>query len=250
MNVDLHAGQGVDQGNGIRSGRLRRPSHLRDIGDVGAQLHDDRLGGLFLNGGGNIVQTVRLLAEGNGSLLHVGAGNIDLQHVHGRIRKALHHFQIIFHCFAADIDDHLRVILLQKGQIPLHKHINAGVLQADGIEHTAVDLRHSGGGIAGPGHIGHTLCHHSAQAVQIHKLAVFHAGAKGTGCGHDRIFQFDSSKIHRCFHQISTSFASKTGPSVQIRALFTWEWASFFVVLHTQPRQAPTPQAMRSSRDI
>ena len=250
MNVDLHAGQGVDQGNGVRSGRLCRPCHLRDVGDIGAQLHDDRLSGLLLNGGGDIVQAVRLLAEGDGSLLHIRTGDVDLQHVHGCIRKALHHFQIILQHFAADIDDYLRIILLQKGQVPLQEYVDARVLQADGVKHAAVDLRHSGGGIAGPGHVCHTLCHHGAQTVQIHKLAVFHAGSKGAGCGHDRIFQFNSRQIHRCFHQISTSFASKTGPSVQIRALFTWEWASFFVVLHTQPRQAPTPQAMRSSREM
>ena len=44
--------------------------------------------------------------------------------------------------------------------------------------------------------------------------------------------------------------ASKTGPSVQTLVLFTWEWASFLTVGATQPRQAPTPQAIRSSREI
>ena len=166
--------------------------------------------------GRNIVQGIRLLSKGDGALLDVGAGDIDLQHSYcGLFSQLVHDLQVILHGFSADIDDDLR--------IPLHKYIDTGVLEADGVQHAAVYLRHTGCRVPGPGYIGYPLGHHCSQAVQIHKLTVFHTGAKGSGTGHHRIFQCNAGQIHFCIHQISTSFASKTGPSVQMRALCTWE---------------------------
>ena len=65
-----------------------------------------------------------------------------------------------------------------------------------------------------------------------------------------RIFPFHTCNIDFRIHQISTSEARKTGPSLQTRLLCTLLCASFSLLLHTQPRQAPIPQAMRSSREI
>ena len=48
----------------------------------------------------------------------------------------------------------------------------------------------------------------------------------------------------------STSVERKTGPSLHTRLLCTLEWESTSVDWHTQPRQAPIPHAIRSSREM
>ena len=103
MDVYLHARDGVDQGDRVRPGRLRCPGHLGDVGDIGAELHDDGLSGVPFNFPRDIEQGVRFLAEGDRALLDVGAGYVDFQHVCLFIRKPLHHFKIILHAFSADI---------------------------------------------------------------------------------------------------------------------------------------------------
>ena len=249
MNVDFHSGQGVNQGNRVGSRSLRGPCHLRDVGDVGAQLHNNGLSGSLFYLGSDIVKTVRPLSKGNGSLFYVGAGYVDFQHVCLFIRKPLHHFKIILHAFSADIHNNSGVILAKKRKVSFHKNVDSRILQADGVEHTAMGFRYSWRRISRPGDIGHSFGHHCPKPVQVHKIAVFHTGAKGSGGRHHGIFKFNACNCNLCIHQISTSPASKTGPSVQILVLFTWECPSFRVVLHTQPRHAPTPQAILSSRD-
>ena len=75
------------------------------------------------------IQGIRFLSEGNGSLLDIRAGYIDLQHADCRlVPQTFHHVHIIFHGLAADIYDDLRVIFFQERNISLHEHINAGIL--------------------------------------------------------------------------------------------------------------------------
>ena len=51
-------------------------------------------------------------------------------------------------------------------------------------------------------------------------------------------------------HHISTSVLRNTGPSLQIRLLWTRECPSISVDLQTQARHAPIPQAILSSMEI
>ena len=130
------------------------------------------------------------------------------------------YFQIIFRRLAADIYNDLRIILLQEGNIALAEHVDAGVLQTDGVQHAAGHFCDAGRWIAWPWMIGHALGDNSAQAGQIHELTVFHAGTKRSGSCHYRILQLNSSQIYFQIHS-STSFALNTGPSLQTRLLCT-----------------------------
>ena len=172
--------------------------------------------------GSNIVQSICFLSKRNGSFLDIGAGYIDLQHADCRfVSQSLYHIHVILYGLTADVHNDLRIIFFQERNISLHEYVNAGVLQTDGIEHTAVYFCHTRGRVAGPGHIGYTLGHHRTQAVQIYEFFIFHAGAKGSGCCHYGVFESYSCNRCLCIHQISTSSASNTGPSVQILALCT-----------------------------
>ena len=129
MNVNLHAGDGVDQGQCIRACCLCRFRHFRNVCHIGAQLHDDGLFCMFFQFGSNVIQGIRFLSEGNGSFLDIRAGYIDLQHADCRlVSQTFHHVHIILHGLAADIYDDLRVIFFQERNVSLHEHINAGIL--------------------------------------------------------------------------------------------------------------------------
>ena len=78
VNVDLHAGDGVDQGQCIRTCCLCRFRHFRNVCHIGAQLHDDGLLCMFFQFRSNVIQGIRFLSEGNGSFLDIRAGYIDL----------------------------------------------------------------------------------------------------------------------------------------------------------------------------
>ena len=165
MDIDLHAGQGVNQRQRVRAPGLGRPGHLRDIRHIGAQLHDHRLARMALYLPGDGLHRFRILAEGNAAFLHIRAGNIDLHQINRLSGELFHHIHIVRHTFSAHIDNDFCVKLFQERDIPPGKQIKAGVLQANGIEHAAVDLRDARRGIARPRHVCHALCHHRAQPV-------------------------------------------------------------------------------------
>ena len=129
---------------------------------------------------GNGLHRLGILTKGNATLLYIGAGNVDLQKVHRLITQPLHHFHIIFRGLSAHIDHDLCVKLFQIGDIPLHKHVDARVLEPDGIDHASVCLRDPWSRVAGPRHIRDPLGHHRSQKIQIHKLPVLLPRAKGS----------------------------------------------------------------------
>ena len=197
-----------------------------------------------------MLQCFRILSEGNAAFLYIWAGNIDLQQIHRLLRQTLYHLTVIFFTLSADIDDDLRIILLQEGNISFYKYINPRVLQTNGIEHAASGLCDSRCRIARPRHICHTLGHYGTQCSQIIKFTVLSTGSKGSGCSHDWIFKLHTCDGYFCIHYSSTSVLKNTGPSLQTLLLCTWECPSTSFDWQTQARQAPMPQAMRSSMEM
>lgn len=137
MDIELHAGQRIDQAEYIRAACLRRLRHGYDICHVRTQLHDDRLFCLLFHCLCDRLHSLRILTEGDAALFYIRAGNIDLQKIHRFIRQTFDYFQIVFRRLAADIYNDLRIILLQEGNIALAEHVDAGVLQTDGVQHAA-----------------------------------------------------------------------------------------------------------------
>ena len=120
---------------------------------------------MVLHGSGNGFHCLGILPKGNPSLFYIGAGNIDLQKIYRLVSQPLCHLKIIFLGSSAHIDNNPGIILPQKRNIPLHKYIDSRVLQADGIQHSSINLRNPGSRIALPGHICHTFCDHCAKSV-------------------------------------------------------------------------------------
>ena len=249
MNVNLHPGQRVDQGKCVCSACLCCFCSLCNVCYIGAKLHDHRLPGPFLHLRGNCLDRLGILSESNASFFYIRAGNVDLQHIHCFIGKAFHHFAIIFRCPSADIHDDPGVKLLKERDVPLAEYVDSRILQSDGIHHAAFCLRDPRRGISRPWHIGHAFGDNGSQPVKIYEFAILFPGSKGSGCCHDRILKFYTSKINSRIHYNSTSVDKNTGPSLQTRLLCTWLWPSTSLDWHTHARQAPMPQAIRSSKD-
>ena len=132
----------------------------------------------FFNCGSDFRKTIGFLAKSNGAFFYIWAGYVDFQHVNVRIRQTLHYLQIFFYCFSADIYDDFGIVLFKEGNITFNENIDAGILEADGIQHAAVNLRYTGSGVAGPGNVCHTFGNNGPKGAQIHKFTVFHAGAE------------------------------------------------------------------------
>ena len=93
--------------------------------------------------------------------------------------------------------------MFKEGNITFNENIDAGILEADGIQHAAVNLRYTGSGVARPGNVCHTFGNNGPKGVQIHKFTVFHAGAESPGGSHDGIFEFYTGYIDFCIHVCS-----------------------------------------------
>src|SRR5699024_3565002 len=250
INIDLHSRQRVDKRKNISSPRFCCLCHFCNVCYIWAQFHDHRLLRVLFHFPGNLLQRLRILSESDTAFLNIGAGYVDLQEIRRFIAQTLHNLAVILCGFSTDIHNDLCIKLLQERKIPFAEHIDSRILKTNGVQHSAGSLRHSGRGIPGPGHIGHSLGHYRSQAVQSHEFTVFHSRAKSPGSSHDRVLQLHTRQSHTGLHHNSTSVLRNTGPSLQTRLLCTWECSSISEDWQTQARQAPIPQAIRSSMEI
>ena len=196
FNIDLCSRNRIDQRDRVCTACLCRAGHLRDIGHIGCELHDHRLRRLFFDPAGDVIQRVRILAEGDGALLDIGTRDIDLEHVHCLLLQAPDNVQIVLYALAADIDDHFRVHAFQKSQIAFDEDLHARILQADGIEHTGTDLCHARRGITRPRDIGNTFGNDTAQPAKVDEFRILKPGPKGSRSREHRIFEGHARNGH------------------------------------------------------
>ena len=83
--------------------------------------------------------------------------------------------------------------------------VDAGVLEAHGVEHTGGGLGDTGLGIAQPGFTGGALEGEAAQDIQVISFGVFPTVAEGAGGGDDGVFQFHARQGNgEVYHTISS----------------------------------------------
>ena len=221
MDVYLHSCQSVYQRNSICTARLDSLRHFRNIRHIWTQFHNDRLFRHPLHCFCDSLRRCRILPESDSALLDIRTGNVDFQQIHVLTSETLHYLTVVLCTPAAYIHDNLCVILPEKRNVPLHKHIDTRILKPDGIQHTAVYFSHPWRRIPRPRHICHTLCYHCPQLRQIYKFTILCAGAKRPGRSHHRVFQLHSGNIYSRINHNSTSDAKNTGPSLHTRLLCT-----------------------------
>ena len=99
------------RGQHIRTACLGCLRHLRDVGNIRAELHDNRLFRMAFYLAGDRLHCFRILSKCDAALLDVRAGNVDLQHIDRLARQFFHYIDVIFRRFSTYIDDNLRIIL-------------------------------------------------------------------------------------------------------------------------------------------
>ena len=172
--------------------------HLRDAGDVGGKLHDQRTAGGALRRGHHLVERSRVAAELQSALGCVGAG--DIQFVGGdafAVVENLDRSFVVLAGVAEDVGQHNDVFQLPElRQLLCQERGRADVLEADGVEHAGSGLPQTRRRIANHRFAGETFDHESAQLVEVNDILKLDAVAEGAAGGDDGVLELDASKAH------------------------------------------------------
>ena len=218
LDVDGHARQGIDERYGIGTGRFDGFSHDRNVRDIRRQFDDDRFPGMVLDAARHSRSRFRLSPEDDAPFFDVRTGNIDFQGSHAVDIELSCQFAVFFGSPGRYIDDERRLAgLMDLGQdIPL-EDFDAGIFQADAVEHPCRRFGHADAGIARPRQRRDALGNNGPDVIEVEKITVFYAKSKGPRCSHDRCLHGNTGKLdgNAFADHAKTSFASNTGPSAQ-----------------------------------
>ena len=160
----------------------------------------------------------RLGPEDDAPFFDVRTGNIDFQGSHAVDVELSCQFAVFFGSPGRYIDDERRLAgLMDLGQdIPL-EDFDAGIFQADAVEHPCRRFGHADAGIARPRQRRDALGNNGPDVIEVEKITVFYAKSKGPRCSHDRCLHGNTGKLdgNAFADHAKTSFASNTGPSAQ-----------------------------------
>ena len=159
-----------------------------------------------------------LRPQADAAMLHIGTADVELVSLHdlGAV-QLLHDFHIIFLCRTGHVGDDLRIELCQPWQLSFHDHLDARVLQADGVEHAHRRFGDTRSRIAKARLRRSALDGDAAQQAEIIQLGEFAPEAETAAGRNDRVLQVQSWKLNTQIHQNSTFPIGNTGPSLQMR---------------------------------
>ena len=150
IGVDGHAHERVDERDGVRTGGLGGAGDLGDIGDVGRELDDERAGSGLAAHAHHLLDGLHVRADGHAAGIDVRARDVDLVRVDGCVFKRLDDLHVLVEAMTGNVDDGSCAGLGKPRQLAGLQMLDAGVLQADGVEHTRRNLCDARGGIALP----------------------------------------------------------------------------------------------------
>ena len=199
FDVDRHCGNRVDHGDDVATVCGRGAGELRHALHVRAELGNQRETGCGAHGGDHFSHGGRIGTEGNPPLLDVRTGDIDFESGDS-IGFRLHPFRdepVILDTLPPDVDNHLAVMLLQPRQIMriMQEAVDTGPLKADGVDHSAGDLRDPGSRISMHGLWRDAFHDHRAEDGGIEELLIFAPVPERSGCGHHRVGEFKRTEL-------------------------------------------------------
>ena len=135
LHVDREAEQRVDAGQRVGPRLLGGAGEDRDVGHVGRELGDDGQARRLAHRGHHLVGHARVAAEGHAALLHVGAGDVDLEpgDAGGPVADA-GHLRVLLDGVAADVHQERGVVLREARQHVPHEGADAHALQPDRVQ--------------------------------------------------------------------------------------------------------------------
>ncbi len=201
FDVDGHAGDRVDEGNHVRTCFYYGFCEIANARDVGGELRDERqrrgLADGMDDGGG----LHGIGSEGDAAFLDVRAGDVDFQRCNAAFFRLESggDFRVLLDGLAPDVDEHGAVDGAQEGEVVLmgDEFVYARILQADGVEHAAIDFRRARHGIAVGREGRDAFDGDAADFSEGDEIFVFLSVAESSGCGEDGIAEGDAGEIDR-----------------------------------------------------
>ena len=196
-NVNPHAQQGIDEGNGICSGSFHCLCNFGDIGYIWRELDHQRLFGCLPNSRSNAFRRVAVYAERSTALFHVRAGDVQFNHVDIGLVEPFCNRDTFFNGRAGNVGKNYRVLGQQVRQFPVNKGINARILQADRVQHARRCFCNSRGGVARTGRNGRSLGGDTAQLGKREQFFIFVSVSEYTGSRNNWIFKRNTRYLNR-----------------------------------------------------
>src|SRR6185437_7529579 len=134
VNVDRHAGHGVDDRQRIAAGFDAHAGALANVGLIGRELGDEGLLRCPPAGCYDACRHLRDIAELDAALLDVGTRDIDLDGIDGRLIEPPRDLDVLLDGRATHIGDEARLLEVQCRQDALDDLCDAWILQPDRVE--------------------------------------------------------------------------------------------------------------------
>ena len=160
------------------------------------------MSGFFVSraaGGDDARAHLRVVAELHAAFLHVRAGDVDLHRVDRRIVEAARDLGVLLDGRAADVGDEARLGEVERRQDLPHHVVDAGVLQADRVDHAVRRFRHAVRRVAEPRLPGRALQHDRADVAvrEPGDARVFLAEADAAREQHDGRGELQAAEVDR-----------------------------------------------------
>ena len=188
LHVDCHARHRVDDRERIGTRFDTSARVLANVGLIRRELRDQRLLRHRATGSDDSRRHLRIVAELHTAFLDVRARDVDLDRIDRRILEAARHFDVILDGRTADVGNETRLAEIQRRQNLRHDMIDAGILQADRIQHAHRCFVDAMRWIAEP-RLSRRALEHDAPGVAIREsfdARVFLAKADASRQQHDR----------------------------------------------------------------
>ena len=152
FDIDGHAGDRVDEGDHVRTCVHNGFCEIADARDVGGELRDERQRRGLADGADDSGGLHGIGSEGDAAFFDVRAGDVDFQCRDAAFFrfKTGGDFRVLLDGLAPDVDEHGAIDGAQEGEVVFvgDEFVDARILQADGVEHAAIDFRRARHGIA------------------------------------------------------------------------------------------------------
>ncbi len=229
VHVDGHGEERVDQRHGVGAGVFCGAGERRDVGDIRRQLGDDRQTRHPAHRADDLVGARQAAAERDAPFFDVGARDIQLEGVNPLgVGEDSRELDIFVERGPADVDDHDGAQAPELRQLLGDEAPHADALQPDRIQHARRGFHDPRRRVTFAFGEEEPFDGDRAERLQVHGVGVLDAVAEAAARGNQRVGEAERSDLKREIHRQcptashTTRWASKTGPSMQVRV-----WCTF-----------------------
>ena len=172
-----------------------------NVGDVGRELDDHGFARGRAAGAHDLFDAGHMGAEGHAARIDVGAADVDLVGIDPIVViQRFDNVDVLLHAVAGHVDDDGHVVRGEPAQVVVLHDLNAGVLQADRIEHARRGFGDARARVAFPSVERNAFGRHRAELVDGNEVVVLLAGAEGARRNGHGVFHGETAEIDGHVH--------------------------------------------------